>query len=80
MRVLCLLFLVVICLAIGGFVVQNHQELPLTFWDRTVTAPVAGVLGAVYVLGMLTGWTVVGLLRRTIVKATDFRDQHAHAR
>jgi hypothetical protein len=81
MRFLCFLFLVVILLAVGGFAVQNLQPLTLTFWpDRTETFPVAGVLGTVYVLGMLTGWTVVGLLRRTFERATDFRDQRAAAR
>jgi hypothetical protein len=29
-----------------------------------VTAPAVQILGAVYVPGMLTGWSVVGLLRR----------------
>src|SRR3712207_802783 len=75
MRFLCLLFVVLVAVAIGGFVMQNHGDLTLTFYNRTVTAPIAAVVGVVYVLGMLTGWSVIGLLRRSFEAATDFRDR-----
>jgi uncharacterized integral membrane protein len=76
MRLLCLLFLVVVVLAIVGFVMQNHQDVTLTFyeWGR-MTAPLAAVVGVGYGLGMLTGWSVLGLLRRSFEAATDFRGQ-----
>jgi hypothetical protein len=77
MRLLCFLFLVVVVLAITGFVIQNHQDLPLAFYDRTITAPVSAVLGIVYGLGMLTGWSIVRLLRRSFEAATDFRRREA---
>ena len=73
MRWVCLLFL----LAVGavGFVLfrENDQPLTLTFFDRQVTASVATVLGICYALGMLTGWSLLGLLRRSFAAATDFR-------
>lgn len=73
MRWVCLLFL----LAVGaaGFFLfrENDQPLTLTFFERQVTASVATVLGITYVLGMLTGWSLLGLLRRSFSAATDFR-------
>lgn len=73
MRWLCLLFL----LAVGAvaFILfrENDQLLTLSFFERQLTAPVATVMGIVYVLGMLTGWSLLGLLRRSFVAATDFR-------
>ena len=63
-------FLVAICLAVAVFAVQNHDALTLTVYGFTITAPAVLILGATYVLGMLTGWSVVGALRRTIKRAT----------
>jgi len=75
MRLLCLLFLLAIGAAAAVFVYQNDQALTLILFGRSITAPVAGVIGVAYGLGMLTGWSVVGLLRRSFEAATDFRSQ-----
>jgi hypothetical protein len=80
MRLLCLLFLIAVGAGIAIFAMQNDQQLTLTFFGRPVTAPVVAVVGAAYGLGMLTGWSVVGLLRRSFETATDFRDRQAAAR
>ena len=77
MRALCLLFLVAVGAAIAAFAMENHENLTLTFFNQTVTAPAAAVLGVAYLLGMLTGWSVVGLLRRSFEAATDFRGRPA---
>jgi hypothetical protein len=73
MRWLCLLFLLAV--GVAGFVLfrENDQPLTLTFFERQVTASVPMVLGICYVLGMLTGWSLLGLLRRSFATATDFR-------
>ena len=80
MRLLCLLFLVVVGLAVTFFFMQNHGEMTLHFYDWAIRAPVAAIIGVVYGLGMLTGWSVVGLLRRSFERATDFREREAAAR
>jgi len=73
-RWLCLPFLVAAGLAVAGFALQNHHDVTLTFYDRAVSAPLAGVLAAAY------GWGVVGLFRRSF-EAADFRQrEHAEAR
>jgi hypothetical protein len=77
MRLLCLLFLIAVGAAVTIFVMQNKGELTLTFFDQSLTAPVAAVVGVAYGLGMLTGWSVVGLLRRSLKTATDFRSRGA---
>jgi uncharacterized membrane protein YciS (DUF1049 family) len=73
MRWLCLLFLLAV--GVAGYVLfrENDQPLTLTFFERQVTAPIATVLGISYGLGMLTGWSLLGLLRRSFSAATDFR-------
>jgi len=38
-----------------------------------VTTSVAALVGIAYGLGMLTGWSLLGLLRRSFDVATDFR-------
>jgi uncharacterized membrane protein YciS (DUF1049 family) len=73
MRWLCLLFLLSVGAAAVVLFRENDQTLTLTFFDRVVTAPVATVVGIAYGLGMLTGWSVLGLLRRSFDSATDFR-------
>jgi uncharacterized membrane protein YciS (DUF1049 family) len=80
MRLLCFLFLVAVAAAIVVFVVQNDARLTLTFLNWQIGAPVAAFLGVAYGLGMLTGWSVVGLLRRSFEAATDFRDRREQAR
>ncbi len=80
MRVLCLLFLVVFVAAAGIFAYQNQQELVLRFFDRTLEANVALVVAAAYVLGMLSGWTVVGMLRRSVNNVVSGLERQQQAR
>lgn len=73
MRVVCFLFLIAVGVAATVFVLQNDHALTLTFFNQRITAPVAWVVGIAYGLGMLTGWSVLGLVRRSFERATDFR-------
>ena len=77
MRILCLLFLIAVSVVAVLFVRANDATLTLSLLDWSIAAPVAAVVGVAYGLGMLTGWSVVGLLRRSFVGATDFRRQEA---
>jgi hypothetical protein len=77
MRLVCLLFLLAVAGAATVFVLQNQQSLTLTFFGQALTAPVAAVVGVAYGLGMLTGWSLLGLLRRSFETATDFRSREA---
>ena len=66
MRFLCFVFLLAFAGAVALFAYQNQQEVTLTFWDQPLTAGLPLVAGACYLLGMLSGWTVVGMLRRSV--------------
>jgi uncharacterized membrane protein YciS (DUF1049 family) len=80
MRVLCLLFLAAFAGVVALFAYQNQQPIMLTFLNYTVEASVATVAGVIYALGMLSGWTVVGMLRRSLHNLTDSGNrQHAHS-
>ena len=57
--------------AIGLFAVQNTRTITVNFWKREVTGPIALVIVAVYLLGMLSGWTVVAFVRRSLRKVSE---------
>jgi len=81
MRFLCFVFLVAFAAAVAFFALQNQQTVTLNFFDRTVTSNIAAVVGGAYVLGMLSGWTVVGMLRRSLHETSELAGgRHAHAR
>jgi uncharacterized integral membrane protein len=71
MRFLCFLFLLVFAGAVAAFAYENQQEIGLRFLDWSWTVNVPLVLGAAYVLGMLSGWTVVGMVRRSVYRVTE---------
>ena len=54
--------------------VQNDGPMSVKFlkWDYTSTT--ALVLAAVYVLGMLSGWTVVAFVRRSLRRVGESRE------
>jgi lipopolysaccharide assembly protein A len=60
--------------AVGIFAVQNTQAVTVEFLKWSVTAPVAFLTIVVYLLGMLTGWTVVSFLSRSIRRVTEPRE------
>ena len=66
MKFICFLLVLAFAAAVTIFVVQNREDITLRYWDRDQTYPLPLVVAAVYVLGMLTGWTVVGLLKRSV--------------
>jgi uncharacterized integral membrane protein len=70
MRVIYFLLLVIFVAAAGLFAWQNQEATTVRFWHWSITCPVSAVIGAVYLVGMLTGWTVVGVLKRTIRRVT----------
>jgi hypothetical protein len=71
MRFLCFLFL----LAFGGvvalFAYQNQNAVTLDMFGRSITTTVPILLGVTYGLGMLSGWTVVGMLRRSVARVME---------
>jgi uncharacterized integral membrane protein len=72
MRFFSFVALLVLAGAVGLFAYQNLDEVTVRFWDRQMmTAPLAAVAGVTYVLGMLTGWSVLGIFRSTLSRVTE---------
>jgi lipopolysaccharide assembly protein A len=57
-----IIFLTFLC-AIGVFAVQNRGVITVNFLNWNLSQPVALLSVVVYVLGMLSGWTVVAFMR-----------------
>jgi len=68
MRLLYFLFLLAFAGATALLAYENQQEVTLTFFSRTISTSVPILLGLTYLAGMLSGWTVVGMLRRSLAR------------
>jgi putative membrane protein len=71
MRILYGFILLVLLAAIGVFALQNRGDVTLNYLDRTLTTSLAILIGATYLLGMITGWTVLGFLRKSIHRVSQ---------
>jgi uncharacterized integral membrane protein len=75
MRRVYLVLLLVIVTVIVVFVVQNHENETVTFFNQRITAPLSFFFVEVYFLGMWTGGTVVGFVKRAYHHATTRAEQ-----
>jgi len=66
MRLLCFLFLLAFAGAAALLAYENQQEITLKVWDQQLTTTVPILVGLTYLAGMLSGWTIVGMLRRSL--------------
>jgi lipopolysaccharide assembly protein A len=71
MRTLYFLFLLAFIAALGIFAWQNQGTVTVSFLQWQISIMLAAVAGVSYLLGMLSGWSVVGLVRRSIHRVTD---------
>jgi uncharacterized integral membrane protein len=71
MRVFYFLILVLIIGALAIFVVQNDEQINIRYFNQRLVLPLALGLGAVYFLGMISGWSVVGMLKRSWRRVTE---------
>jgi uncharacterized integral membrane protein len=70
MRWVYLVLLVVIVTIIVVFVAQNRESQTVSFFNQRITAPLSIYFIAVYFLGMWSGGTVVGFVKRAYQYAT----------
>jgi lipopolysaccharide assembly protein A len=77
MRWVYVVLLVVIVTMIVVFFAQNRQLETLKFFNQSITAPLYLFFVAVYVLGMWTGGTVVGFVKRAYQRATEHDQKQA---
>ncbi len=57
--------------AIGVFAAQNTDVITVNFLNWNLAQPVALLTVAVYVLGMLSGWTVLAFMRGSLRQVTQ---------
>ena len=74
MRWVYLVLLLVIVTVIVVFVVQNHENETVTFFNQTLTAPLSLFFAVVYFLGMWSGGTVVGFVKRAYKRAAGRKE------
>ena len=73
MRMFYFILLLLFLGALGAFAYQNQGAVPIEFMKWKESYPLPLLLGAAYVLGMFSGWTVVGMLRRSLRRVTEDR-------
>jgi uncharacterized integral membrane protein len=73
-RFFYLVVLVILVGAIAIFAYQNSDPVNVLFLKWGTSTTLAAVAGAGYLLGMLSGWSVVGLFRRSLNRVTEIRD------
>jgi len=76
MRFVFLVLLVAILAGVGIFVIQNNESVTLNYKvfnyvDEHLTLPVSVLACLAYVLGMVSGWTVVGFLKHSLLRVTE---------
>ena len=66
MRWLHFIIVVLFALATAVFAFQNLQTVTLAFLGFSIGAPLALLVVIIYVLGMVTGGSLLALIRRSI--------------
>jgi lipopolysaccharide assembly protein A len=69
MRIVYLVLIVLLAGVTLLFAVQNLQTITVTFFNWSVTLPIALVIIGAYALGMATGGSVLAFLRWTLQRA-----------
>ena len=75
MRWVYLALLLVIVTVFVVFLAQNNENETVTFFNQRITAPLSLMFVAVYFLGMWSGGTVVGFVKRAYQHATEREEQ-----
>jgi uncharacterized integral membrane protein len=70
MRVFHTLVLLLILGAFGLFALQNHQVITLKYLNWSISCPFSLLVIVAYLLGMASGWTILGITRLSLRRAT----------
>ena len=78
MRFIWFAVFLILVVIIGVFAFENSEPIPINYLDQSLSVqsihlPMSLLIGGMYVLGMLTGWTVIGFLKRTVRHVTEDR-------
>ena len=65
--------LMIIVAVVAVFAMQNSEDIAVHFLNWGITASFAALIGITYLLGMLSGWSVMGALRSSVSRVTEYR-------
>ena len=71
MRIVYAAFLLVFVAVIAIFCVQNLTTASVSFLGWSLSMPLPLLVLVVYLLGMVTGWGFLSIIRRSIARATE---------
>lgn len=74
MRLFYFILLLLFVGVVAWFAYQNKDPVTIKYLDKERSFPLPAVVAATYVLGMFSGWTVVGMLKRSIRRVTERRE------
>jgi lipopolysaccharide assembly protein A len=66
MRVAYFLILMLMLGAVGLFALQNREIITLKYLNWSLSCPVSLLVVIAYLLGMASGWTVLGVVRLSL--------------
>jgi len=66
MRFIYFLLLLTFIAVVGVFAFQNSDQTTVQFFHWKATSAFSVFIAGAYLLGMLSGWTVIGFLKRSL--------------
>ena len=79
MRLIYFCILLFLVTAVGIFVLQNNEPITLQYLGHSIECSPWVLLGIVYLLGMVSGGTVIGLLHRSLQRVSERHAQQSSA-
>jgi uncharacterized integral membrane protein len=73
MRILLLILLLLVFTALAIFAFQNHELVTLHFLRWSLAMPLSLLILGVYFLGMVSGWSVIGFVRKSMQRVAERR-------
>jgi uncharacterized integral membrane protein len=71
MRIISGLFLVALIVGLALLAYENNRETSLNAWNWHWNVPLPVLLAATYALGMVSGWWLFGLVKRSWQRVTE---------
>ena len=71
MRFLSGLFLIALVAVLGLLAYENNRDTHVNAWNWGVDVPMPLLVAGVYVLGMVSGWWMVGTVKRSWQRVTE---------
>ncbi|MBP3958613.1 hypothetical protein J8F10_25475 [Gemmata sp. G18] len=71
MRLISGLFLIALIAVLGVLTYENSSVTRVNAWSWNWDVPLPLLVGSVYVLGMVSGWWLIGLTKRSWQRVTE---------